>query len=99
MAKDMRIRALEKGLEAAKELDEKNASTRKITEEQVENMRQDFKGYQKRKLEKRSKLVASAQRVADMYKDLIESVGKELEGPNDAPIVDFMSGWRMSQPP
>ena len=39
MAKDMRIRALEKGLEAAKELDEKNASARKITEEQVENMR------------------------------------------------------------
>ena len=38
-AKDVRIQAIEKGLEAAKELDEKNASARKITEEQVENMR------------------------------------------------------------
>jgi len=25
-----------------------------------------------------------------MYKDLIESVGEELEAPRDAPIVDFM---------
>ena len=96
VAKAIKIRALEKELEAANKLAEENASARKTMEEQVEKMHQDFKGYQKRKLEKRSKLVASAQRVANMYKDLIESVGKESEGPSDAPIVDFMSGWRMS---
>ena len=98
-AKDVRIQALEKGIEAAKELDKKNASARKIMEEQVEKMRQDFKGYQKRRLKEQSKLVASAQRAANMYKDLIESMGEESEGPCDAPIVDFMSGWRMSWPP
>ena len=53
-------------------------------------MRQDFEGYQKRKLEEWSKLVTGTQRVANMYKDLIESVGEELEAPCDAPVLDFM---------
>ena len=53
-------------------------------------MRQDFEGYQKRKLEEWSKLVTGTQRVANMYKDLIESMGEESEAPRDALIVDFM---------
>ena len=69
---------------------EENASALKTMEEQVEKMRQDFEGYQKRKLKERSKLVARAQRAVNMYKDLIESVGEESEAPRDAPIVDFM---------
>ena len=68
----------------------KNASTRKTIEEQVEKMRQDFEGYQKRKLEEWNKLVAGAQRAANMYKDLIESMGKESEAPRDALVADFM---------
>jgi len=45
VAKDVKIRALEKKLEVAKKLAEENASTRKTAEEQVEKMRYDFKGY------------------------------------------------------
>ena len=41
-------------------------------------------------LEEQNKLVAGAQRAANMYKDLIESMGEESEAPRDAPIVDFM---------
>jgi hypothetical protein len=46
-----RIQALEKELEAAKKLAERNGAARKTAEEQIEKMRQDFEGYQKRKLE------------------------------------------------
>ena len=68
----------------AKKLAEENGSACKTTEEQVEKMRQDFEGYQKRKLEEWSKLVTGTQRVANMYKDLIESVGEESKAPRDA---------------
>ena len=34
--------------------------------------------------------MAGAQRAADVYKELIQSVGKEAKAPSDAPIVDFM---------
>jgi hypothetical protein len=46
-----RIQALEKELEATKKLAEQNGAARKTAEEQIEKMRQDFEGYQKRKLE------------------------------------------------
>lgn len=59
-------------------------------EEQIEKMRQDFKGYQKKKLDEHNKFVASAERAANVYKDLIESVGEELDAPCDANVVDFM---------
>ena len=41
-------------------------------------------------LEEQNKLVAGAQRAANMYKDLIESMGKESEAPRDALVADFM---------
>jgi transcription initiation factor TFIIIB Brf1 subunit/transcription initiation factor TFIIB len=53
-------------------------------------MRQDFEDYQKRKREERNRLVTGAQRAANVYKDLIESVGEELEVPREVSVVDFM---------
>ena len=34
--------------------------------------------------------MAGAQRAVDVYKELIQSVGKEVMVPSDAPIIDFM---------
>jgi hypothetical protein len=53
-------------------------------------MRLDFEDYQKRKREEGNRLVAGAQRAANVYKDLTESVGEESEVPREAPVVDFM---------
>jgi hypothetical protein len=47
-AKDARIQAL-KQLEVAKKLSEENDAARKTAKEQIEKMRTDFEGYQKRK--------------------------------------------------
>ena len=35
-------------------------------------------------------VVVGAQRAANMYKELIESVSEESEEPHNAPVVDFM---------
>jgi hypothetical protein len=85
-----RFEPLEKELEAAKRLAKENDAARKSAEEQIKKIRQDFMGYQKRKLEERNKLVTHAQRAVNVYKDLIESMGGESEAPHDAPVVDFM---------
>ena len=60
---------------------EENDIVRKTTEEQIKKVRQEFKGYQKKKLEERNRVVAGAQKAANMYKELIESVGEESEAP------------------
>jgi len=62
----------------------------KATEEQMEKMRNDFADYQKKKWDEHSKVVAGTQRAANVYKDLLESVGEETEAPSDAPVIDFM---------
>jgi len=36
--------------------------------------------------------VVNAQKVVNVYKELIQSAGQEAEAPSAAPIVDFM-GW------
>lgn len=90
VARDERIRALEQELEAANKLAEENATARRVAEEQVEQMRKDFEGYQKKKRDERKKVLAGAQRAANVYKGLLESVGEETEMPRDPPIVDFM---------
>jgi len=41
-------------------------------------------------------VVTGAKRAANVYKELIESVGEEMEAPSDAPIVDFMV-WPMNE--
>jgi hypothetical protein len=79
-AKDEWIRALEKELEATKKLAEENA----------------FEDYQKRKQGEGNRLVAGAQRAANVYKDLIESVGEESKVPHEAPVVDFME-WLVNE--
>jgi hypothetical protein len=95
-AKDEWIRALEKELEATKKLAEENAAARRTAEEQVEQIRLDFEDYQKRKQGEGNRLVAGAQRAANVYKDLIESVGEESEVPHEAPVVDFME-WLVNE--
>jgi archaellum component FlaC len=89
-AKDESIQAHKKELEAAKKLVEENGAACKTVEEQIDKVHQDFMGYQKRKLEEWNKLVTGTQRAVNVYKDLIESIGKESETPRNAPIVDFM---------
>lgn len=44
------------------------------------------------KQDERKRIVADAQKVATIYKEMIQSVCKEMELPPDASIVDFM-GW------
>ena len=34
--------------------------------------------------------MADTQKVANVYKELIQSVGEETEAPSDEPVVDFM---------
>jgi len=82
--KDDQIWALEQELEAAKKLTEDNEAVGKSTEEQIAKMREDFEGYRKQKREERDKVVAGAQRAANVYKELIKSVGEETEAPSDA---------------
>ena len=53
-------------------------------------MHHDFEEYQKQKRDAHNKVVAGAQRAANVYKELIESVGEETEAPSDVPVVDFM---------
>ena len=72
-AKDERIRTLEQELEAAKKLAEENEAAHRTAEEQIEMMRLDFRDCQKKKHDEHNKLVAGAQRAANMYKNLIES--------------------------
>ena len=56
-------------------------------------MREDFNAYRQRKQEERRKIVADAQKVSTIYKEMIQSsVDDETELPRDAPIVNFM-GW------
>jgi hypothetical protein len=90
MAKDARIRALERELEVTKKLAKENEAARKTAEEQAEKMHEEFGDYQKRKRDEHKKVVAGAQRAANVYKELIESVGEESEAPRDGPVVDFM---------
>jgi len=55
-------------------------------------MHEDFDAYCLRKQEERRRILDDAQKVATIYKEMIQSVGEEKELPRDAPIVDFM-GW------
>jgi len=59
-------------------------------------MREDFNAYRQRKQEERRKIVADAQKVATIYKEMIQSVDEETELPRDAPIANFM-GWLVDE--
>jgi hypothetical protein len=96
VAKDERIWALEQELEMAKKLVEENDAAHKTAEEQIEKMHHDFAEYQKQKCEERNWVIAGTQRAANVYKELIESVGEETEAPRDAPVVDFME-WLVNE--
>ena len=64
-------------------------TARKTTEEQVKKTREDFDGYHRRKNDER-KIMADTQKVANIHKELIQSVGEETEMPRDVLVVDFM---------
>lgn len=89
-AKEAWIWALEQELDAARKLAKENDAAHKTDEEQIKKMRHDFEEYRKEKRNERSKIVAGAQRAVNVYRELIESMGEEMEAPDDAPIVDFM---------
>lgn len=55
-------------------------------------MHDDFDGYRWWKNEERQNIAVDAQKVANIYKEMIQSVSKELETPHNMPVVDFM-GW------
>lgn len=59
-------------------------------------MHDDFDGYRWWKNEERQNIAVDAQKVANIYKEMIQSVGEEPKTPRDAPIVDFM-GWRAGE--
>ena len=71
MTKDDRIRALKEELEAAKKLIEENETACKVVEEQIMKMREDFNVYRRQKHDEWNKVVASTQRAANVYKELI----------------------------
>lgn len=85
-----KIRALEQELEVAKKQAEEVETARKASEEQIKKMHEDFDEYRWQKRDERKKVIVDAQKVVDVYKDLIQSVGEETEAPSDAPVVDFM---------
>jgi DNA-binding protein H-NS len=76
-----RIWALKKELESSKKLVEENGAARKTVEEQIEKLGQVFEGYQKKKLDEHNKFVASAQRAANAYKDLIKTWARNRKLP------------------
>lgn len=80
----------------AKKLARENEATRRTIEEQMEKMRHEFVDYQKQKCEERNRVVVGAQRAANVYKELIESMGEDTEVPKDAPVVDFME-WLVNE--
>ena len=63
--------ALEQELEAAKKLAKENKAARKTTKEQIAKMHEDFDWYHRQRCDERNKIVASTQRAADVYKELI----------------------------
>lgn len=44
----------------------------------------------RQKHDEQNKVVVDAQKVVNVYKELIQSVGEEMEAPRNAPVVDFM---------
>lgn len=60
--RDDKIRALEQELETAKKQAEEAETARKISEVQVEKMREDFDCYHRQKNDERKKIVADAKR-------------------------------------
>ena len=89
-AKDERIWALKRELEIAKKLAEESETARKTLEEQIEKMQKDFEEYSQQRRDEHKKVVVDAQKVVNIYKDLIQSMGKKTEMPRDTLVVDFM---------
>ena len=69
--KDDKIWALEQELEAAKKLAKENENARRAVEEQIAKMREDFADYHWWKTNERNKVLADAQKVVNVYKELI----------------------------
>ena len=86
---DDKIQALEQELEMVKKQAKEVETTRKTAEEQVKKMREDFDGYHRWKNDE-WKIMADASKVANIHKELIQSVGEETEMPRDVLVVDFM---------
>lgn len=50
---------------------EENDAALKTTEEQIKKMSHDFEDYRKRRHDERNKVIVDAQKVVNIYKDLI----------------------------
>lgn len=50
----------------------------------------NLRATRKKKHDEHNRVIIGAERAANVYRDLIESVGEESEAPRDAPVVDFM---------
>lgn len=69
---------------------------RKTADELVTRMQADFEGYRRTTTEKRQKLVAEAQKVLDVYKELLMAVGEGAEPPANIPVADFLT-WLLGE--
>lgn len=63
---------------------------RKASEEGAAKVREEFETYRRGKAEEERKMVTEARKVADLYQDLLLSVGEDADAPQDVQLSEFL---------
>lgn len=66
-------------------------ATRKVAEASAAKLWKDFHTYRNKKADEKRRFAADAQKVANIYHELIQSVGEDTEVPREAAVPEFMS--------